>query len=283
MRPLLGVTKRFTVTAMSVFGGFAVFSLTELFQAIQQQRDTIDVTPHVMNAIEWGRLIGGVVGLVVGVLGAIFGAFGIWVYYRTTVRTKTTEGLESTVKIYRAELEALHDRDKRMSEDYKQLVGAMAEREREIVSLRGRTDLSEVLKTTQSVVKVQNDLLELKRTHDAAIINTLADAVKAGDAKYAQVTDMLAAIMRAGDEREDKILGVFRAMLEQLGSHQVAALEQAKANHAAIGQLLKSVDALSRRFGEVEKTVDQVAATVDAAPTPQGQTHSGPERRSRPR
>lgn len=185
----------------------------------------------VQNAIEWLKIIGGVFGFLIG-------GYGIWVYSRTTARTKTAEALEATVDIYKQQIDALTARDVTREKQHTEMITAMQDREKEVSALRARTDLSEVLKGVQLLAQAQSQSLQESANRDHSMI------------------ELLSGFMRSSEQRYESGMKIMSGMLE-------ATATQAKQNFDLASALTKSVDTLSKRFGEVEKTVDHVAEAVD--------------------
>lgn len=213
---------------------------TNMVVAMQGKPDAIK---PVVQLIEWLKVIGAIVGMV-------FGMLGVWVYFRTTIRTKTNEALQATVAIYKDQIDAWSARDVQRERDYKEALTTMADREKEVIILRARTDLSEVLKASQLMIQSQNELLNLKKSNDREMAQVIASAVIKGDDKYEAITTMLAQMMKANEDRDNLTAKTLTLLIEQ-------SVGQAKENGDHIKQFLSAVNSLSARFGTVEKKVDR--------------------------
>lgn len=134
-------------------------------------------SPMLNTLVYWFRLLPGFIGM-------LFALAGGYMMYRVTRYNKTLEASENTVKIYREQLEAMTGRMKQMQEDHAVAVQQLLLLQTEAKELRGRTDLTEVL-------KVQQQLLVMKKDHDAEISGTLKDAIDRGQKQYAEVMDTL--------------------------------------------------------------------------------------------
>lgn len=219
-----------------------------------------------ISLVEWLKVIGGLVGMALGGL-------GVWVYYRTTTRTKTNEALNATVDIYKGQIDALMARDDMRERDLKEALMAQQEREKEMITLRARTDLSEVLKALQLMTQAQTT------------------AMKESTERSNFVSETLTQFMKSSEERYGTGIKLMTSLLETNAENSKQAVVQATRNHEAISMLLKSVDSLSRRFGSVEHKVDNVQRAVsDAADDAQEEAAQKrdaepphPERRKRSR
>lgn len=249
------MTPRLVVILIAFMGGGAGLASTNVAEVFATQPGSIE------TAIQWGRLIGGIIG----VIGAVFGAVMLYVAYRISSRTKTVESQETTINIYKEELEAWKKRDEARTVAIKEMLETQTLREKEIAMLRARTDLTEVVKSIQEMMTVQGQLLKMKQEHDQQIVENMTAAVKAGDTKYQSLMEAITKAIQAGDAREERSLGIITKMIEQTGKSQTDTLAQSKENYAAMQALLKSVDALAKRFGHVENKVDEVKRTVEDA------------------
>lgn len=193
------------------------------------------------SLLEWFRVAGGIIGFIT--LG-----LGILLYYRVSMRSKWTEALNQTVEIYQQQNVALDLRIKSMEDEYKLVIGQMQERERELITLRARTDLTEVLKSSQVMIQGINDLIAEQRTHDSAITGVLKDAMTTGQQQYRELMDLM------------------NRMLAHLSDTSKENLAQSQKNYALIEVVVQSMQSLSRRFGGVENAVNGVAEQVGSDP-----------------
>lgn len=205
--------------------------------------------------IEWLRIVGGILGMV-GVM------FGIWVYFSVTRKQKTEQALATTMGIYRDEAAALKSKVETMDGDYKVQQAQIAERERELITLRARTDLSEVLKCSQVMTQSLTDLIAEGRKHDSTITTVLKDAVANGQEQYKAVMEMNAKILTHLDDTAKQ------------------GLDQTIKNYELIEKLVVSINSLSRRFGGVERAVDKVSDQVGVDAPPEEPIERRKERRA---
>lgn len=183
------------------------------------------------SLIEWLRVVGGIIGM-------IFGIWGIWVYARALGRQKTTEAQSATIKIYEDQTKAMSMRITELTTQFATAVASGAEREKELILLKSRTDLSHVLET-------------------------------------------LTVFMKSSEIRYADGMKVLNGMLDHLNANAREGLNATATNYELIKKLVTSIDALSRRFGAVEESVE---ATRQA--TSDGQDHDSKkdsERRRGPR
>lgn len=187
--------------------------------------------------LEWFRVAGGIIGFITL-------ALGIVLYYRISMKGKWTEALNQTVDIYQQQNVALDLRIKSMEDEHKLVIGQMQERERELITLRARTDLTEVLKSSQVMIQGINDLITDQRTHDTAITTVLKDAMTTGQQQYREMMELM------------------NRMLIHLSETSKDNLSQSQKNYALIEVVVNAITSLSRRFGGVEAAVNGVAEQV---------------------
>lgn len=183
------------------------------------------------SLIEWLRVVGGVIGM-------IFGIWGIWVYARALGRQKTTEAQSATIKIYEDQTKAQTMRISELTTQFASTVAAGAEREKELILLKARTDLSHVLET-------------------------LTTFMKSSEVRYADG------------------MKVLNGMLDHLNANAKEGLSATATNYELLKKMVTSIDALSRRFGAVEESVEATRqATQDDG---QDRDSKKDERRKGPR
>lgn len=187
--------------------------------------------------LEWFRVAGGIIGFITL-------ALGIVLYYRISMKGKWTEALNQTVDIYQQQNVALDLRIKSMEDEHKLVIGQMQERERELITLRARTDLTEVLKSSQVMIQGINDLITDQRSHDTAITTVLKDAMTTGQQQYREMMELM------------------NRMLIHLSETSKDNLSQSQKNYALIEVVVNAITSLSRRFGGVEAAVNGVAEQV---------------------
>jgi cell division protein FtsB len=193
--------------------------------------------------IEWLRIIGGLLGMVAG-------GVGIWAYFRVSSRQKTEQAQARALTIYKEQIDALEARMQTMADDHTAQRVQMEARERELITLRARTDLSEVLKCSQVMTQSLTDLIAEGRKHDTTITAVLRDAVTTGQHQYRDVMELM------------------NKMLTYLTDTSKENLGQTQKNYALIEVVVKSMNNLSRRFGTVEDAVADVAEQVGVDMSP---------------
>jgi hypothetical protein len=218
--------------------GLAALGLVTTVPVIAQQ--SVDVSTSGLQAVvEWLRVAGGLIGMIVGMV-------GVWLYYRVMRKQKTSEALQTTVDIYKQQIEALSSEKTRLDNERVAHALAVADREKEIIALKSRTDISLVLET-------------------------------------------LTAFMKQSEARYGEGMKVLNGLLEHLGANSKDGMEQTRKNYELIGQMVKSIDALSRRFGSVEHKLEATKQSVDAVAADAGigqheePEHQREERRRVPR
>jgi hypothetical protein len=136
-----------------------------------------DASTSVSTVIYWFRMLPGFIGMA-------FALAGGYMMYRVIRYNKTLEASENTVKIYKEQLDAMNSRAQIVADDHKRVVDQLLLAQTEAKELRSRTDITEVLKS-------QQELLALKKTHDVEISTMLRDAIERGQRQYAEVMDTL--------------------------------------------------------------------------------------------
>jgi hypothetical protein len=254
------------MTRRSALGSFAiVIALTVLTAWVSAQTQPGSFKQHTIDFVNLLKLVGGVFGMI-GI------GWGFLIYARAVKVTKTNEALKEALDSereraisFKARIESLEERAQIFVEDHHRVQQAVIEKDKEIAELRARTDLSRV-------VESQNELLTMKREHDAQMMKVFQDAVATGGSQYVQVMDVLAKLL---------------AHLDETAKNNLA---QTGKNHELILGLSRSVENLSRRFGTVEGKVQEVADAVDSGtpkPDDRRQSKKGPgtdgERRTQER
>lgn len=187
--------------------------------------------------LEWLRAAGGILGLVVG-------GIGMWVYMRVAFKQRTEQAQTRVLTIRKDQIDALEARMGTMDEDYKRQKVQADEREKELITLRARTDLSEVLRSSQLMTQALTDLIAEARTHDNTISVVLRDAMSTGATQY------------------QELMGLNNQILTHLSDTSKQGLDQSIKNYGIMERVVKSLDNLSRRMGKVEGAVDAVADQV---------------------
>jgi hypothetical protein len=156
-----------------------------------------------------------------------------------------------TASVYKDELEAQRARAERLATDVRDHDRALQDLNVQLVAERAKTDITQVL-------RVQGELLEMKRQHDTAMLTSLhslaesvSTAVAQGDVRYADI-------------------------LERLSATAGAAATQTAANAKTLARLVEMAGELTKRVGNVERAVD--ADAPEPRPEP-----ARPERRRTPR
>lgn len=180
----------------------------------------------VQTVIEWLRIIGGLVG-------ALGIGLGFWMWYRVSRRYRTSEALKEAVDAHKTRADAMDLRLTFMEDENKRLRAEYDDRERELIALRARTDLSEVLKSTQMLTQSISDLVKEQKAHDASM------------------TDV-----------QQKQFDLMSQMLAHIDHTSKDALQQAIESHKMCKDLGTSLGNLSRRFGAVEFALHIVADKV---------------------
>lgn len=223
-----------------VFGGIAALTGYDgIAEALMLQSSSDVAINRARAVIEWLRVIGGLVGMLMGIV-------AIYVYYRVTVRQKTAEALQASVDILEKQI-SIRDRERI------ELLAAFTTRETELTLLRSRTDLNEVL-------KLQTELIGLTREHDKQVLEALTTLHQSGQTRYAEATLLL------------------KSMLDSLVKRDAEAVDQTKKNNEAIAAILRVAESISERLGRVETTVDVIAEQISSSP-PSGESERRRQRR----
>lgn len=142
-----------------------------------------------------------------------------------------------TANVLREELNAVRDRANRLHNDLDEALKQLRVKDAEITTLRGRTDLSEVLNALKTIT-------EASAEHDRGVMLALTDFVKASEARYAEASQIL------------------NKLLATLAEGTQGSLRQAQDNHAVIVKLMAMVEQLSKRVTVVQRDMKDVKAAT---------------------
>jgi H+/gluconate symporter-like permease len=222
-----------TVVAMAMLLGFDFLSASQFIPSPSANAN--------FNAVlQWLRVVGGVIGF--------FGAvWGIWIYARYIKNKKTAEGAATALAIYKEELAAQKVQSERLQRELTQVREIAVSKDAEVTMLRSKTDVTELIKR-------QDQLMEMKRTHDT------------------QMVEMIVALQKTGQDQFNHAMSALSEFVKMLGESSTGALKVGQDNHGLLVKVLETAQQISRRLGVVEIAVKDVARNTDTdipeAPNP---------------
>lgn len=148
--------------------------------------------------LEWLRLAG-------GVLGMILGGFGAVALYRMSIKTAQRNALEKTNQYQREQIAATESRLNAVIEDNKRQLAMIAERDIMMRELQSRTDITKVLGTLDMFMKQSNQQYtdKMQLLHD--LLNHLMTAATEGTKQATQVLKMLESLSRRFGKVEEQL------------------------------------------------------------------------------
>jgi chromosome segregation ATPase len=213
-------------------------------------------TETTATVIFWLRQVPGLVGM-------LLAAFGTYMYFRVAKYNKSLEASENTVKIYKEQLDAMNSRAKQYTDDHAVLQAEYMRVQGENKELRGRTDLTEVIKT-------QQELLSMKKEHDAEMIAMIRNAVEGGQKQYGEVMTAL-----------EKTLNYLSTSAREGAKLRDENHELLVTMSSSLGRIVDKIAGVEIKVNEHDEKLDTVKDTVEDIASKVDPPEPGPDPRRR--
>lgn len=185
--------------------------------------------------LDWLKVIGGVIGMVVGIGGTIF-------YYRAVLALKTNDAAKSAIDMYQRELDAARLSRERVYTENTALTKQINDYALELSEAKQRTDLSTVMAN-------QREALAQNASLNQAIVDTLHSIKTRGDQQYTEA------------------LGVLQGIVAHLDAMAIENKQQLARNSDTLATVLQIAQRLEKRYHETARRLDDIEDKTDGTRT----------------